>query len=87
MTEKNEFGDTKTIVKPFVIDLDSTNGTFVNDQEIPPSRYYELRARDSEFSPIHPVHRLDDADTKVNAGSLEIRSINKRIRFSTRGGC
>jgi smad nuclear-interacting protein 1 len=45
-TERNEFGDTKTAIKPFVIDLDSTNGTFVNDQEIPTSRFYELRQSD-----------------------------------------
>jgi hypothetical protein len=33
-----------------VIDLDSTNGTHVNDQEIPKSRYYELRNSDGEWS-------------------------------------
>ncbi|WVQ84720.1 hypothetical protein IAT38_006877 [Cryptococcus sp. DSM 104549] len=46
ITDRNEFGDTKTSVKPFIIDLESTNGTFVNDIEIPKSRYYELRAKD-----------------------------------------
>lgn len=35
--------------RPFVIDLDSTNGTHVNGQEIPKSRYYELRVNDGEF--------------------------------------
>ncbi|RSH91844.1 hypothetical protein EHS25_009214 [Saitozyma podzolica] len=44
--EKNEYGDVTTTVKPFIIDLDSTNGTYVNDQEIPKSRYYELRNAD-----------------------------------------
>ncbi|KAI0632144.1 SMAD/FHA domain-containing protein [Trametes polyzona] len=44
--EKNEFGDVKTAVKPFVIDLESTNGTIVNDETIPTSRYYELRLGD-----------------------------------------
>jgi hypothetical protein len=33
-------------IRPFVIDLESTNGTFVNKEEIPPSRYYELKASD-----------------------------------------
>ncbi|GHJ88598.1 hypothetical protein NliqN6_5000 [Naganishia liquefaciens] len=46
ITEKNEFGDTKTMIKPFIIDLDSTNGTFVNGTEIPASRYYELKQSD-----------------------------------------
>ncbi|RPD62379.1 SMAD/FHA domain-containing protein [Lentinus tigrinus ALCF2SS1-7] len=44
--EKNEFGDVKIAVKPFVIDLESTNGTIVNDSPIPTSRYFELMAGD-----------------------------------------
>ncbi|RXK40511.1 smad nuclear-interacting protein 1 [Tremella mesenterica] len=46
ISEKNEYGEVSTSVKPFVIDLESTNGTFVNDQEVPKSRYYELRNTD-----------------------------------------
>ncbi|KIR51430.1 smad nuclear-interacting protein 1 [Cryptococcus gattii Ru294] len=46
MTERNEYGDVATTIKPFIIDLESTNGTFVNDIEVPKSRYYELRASD-----------------------------------------
>lgn len=48
VVQRNEFGDQKTEVKPFVIDLESTNGTYVNGEEIPKSRYYELRASDGE---------------------------------------
>ncbi|KAI0781965.1 SMAD/FHA domain-containing protein [Abortiporus biennis] len=44
--EKNEFGDSKSVVKPFIIDLESTNGTHVNDEQIPVSRYYELKLGD-----------------------------------------
>ncbi|KAH9936334.1 SMAD/FHA domain-containing protein [Fomitopsis serialis] len=44
--EKNEFGDVKNVVKPFIIDLESTNGTQVNDEQIPESRYYELKLSD-----------------------------------------
>ncbi|KZP00681.1 SMAD/FHA domain-containing protein [Calocera viscosa TUFC12733] len=46
VTSRNEFGDTSSSVKPFIIDLDSTNGTFVNDEEIPKSRFYELKESD-----------------------------------------
>ncbi|PWN47463.1 SMAD/FHA domain-containing protein [Violaceomyces palustris] len=42
IVNRNEFGDEKRLVKPFLIDLESANGSLVNDQEIPPSRYYEL---------------------------------------------
>ncbi|KAG8994707.1 hypothetical protein FRB94_004936 [Tulasnella sp. JGI-2019a] len=44
--EKNEYGDAKAVVKPFIIDLESTNGTHVNDDTIPVSRYYELKPSD-----------------------------------------
>jgi len=44
--EKDEFGGSKGVVKPFVIDLESTNGTLVNDETIPAARYYELKAGD-----------------------------------------
>ncbi|KZT12052.1 SMAD/FHA domain-containing protein [Laetiporus sulphureus 93-53] len=44
--EKNELGDVKNVIKPFIIDLESTNGTHVNDDVIPTSRYYELKPGD-----------------------------------------
>ncbi|KIY72508.1 SMAD/FHA domain-containing protein, partial [Cylindrobasidium torrendii FP15055 ss-10] len=44
--EKDEYGVVKGSVKPFIIDLESTNGTHVNGETIPAARYYELRASD-----------------------------------------
>ena len=35
-----------TTVRPYIIDLDSANGTSVNDEKIPASRYYELKPSD-----------------------------------------
>jgi smad nuclear-interacting protein 1 len=35
--------------RPFVIDLESTNKTFVNDEAIPAARYYELKTGDGMF--------------------------------------
>lgn len=32
--------------RPFIIDLESTNGTLVNDEKVPAARFYELRAGD-----------------------------------------
>ena len=40
---------TFSVCRPFVIDLESTNKTFVNDEAIPAARYYELRAGDGKF--------------------------------------
>lgn len=46
-TEKrNEFGDKIGKVKPYIIDLESANGTILNDDKIPESRYLELRDKD-----------------------------------------
>lgn len=46
MQEKNEYGEVKSAIKPFIIDLESTNGTHVNGEAIPTSRYYELQLSD-----------------------------------------
>ena len=44
--KKNEFGDKIGKVKPYLIDLESANGTMLNDEQVPPGRYLELRSDD-----------------------------------------
>ncbi|KAH0832059.1 hypothetical protein J3R83DRAFT_12967 [Lanmaoa asiatica] len=44
--EKDEFGGAKAVIKPFIVDLESTNATHVNDEAIPTTRFYELKAGD-----------------------------------------
>ena len=39
-------GRTGNRVKPYIIDLGSTNKTFLNGSAIDPQRYYELREKD-----------------------------------------
>ncbi|KAI8325686.1 SMAD/FHA domain-containing protein [Martensiomyces pterosporus] len=34
------------VIKPYVIDLSSTNGTFLNGDKVPAQRYVELRSKD-----------------------------------------
>ena len=36
----------ETFVMPYVMDLNSTNKTFLNGKEIEAARYYELRSKD-----------------------------------------
>ncbi|KIX92246.1 uncharacterized protein Z520_11992 [Fonsecaea multimorphosa CBS 102226] len=43
---RNEFGDKIGKVKPYVIDLESANGTMVNDEAVPEGRFVELRDKD-----------------------------------------
>ncbi|RMD42007.1 hypothetical protein DV735_g3082, partial [Chaetothyriales sp. CBS 134920] len=44
--KKNEFGDRKGRVKPYILDLESANGTTVNQDLIPEAQYVELRDKD-----------------------------------------
>ncbi len=44
--KRNEYGDKKGKVKPYLIDLESANGTKVNGDAIPRGRYVELRDAD-----------------------------------------
>ncbi|KAH7370071.1 smad nuclear-interacting protein 1 [Rhexocercosporidium sp. MPI-PUGE-AT-0058] len=44
--KKNEFGDKMGRVRPYLIDLDSANGTVLNKEGVPSSRYLELRDKD-----------------------------------------
>ncbi|KAI9807976.1 MAG: hypothetical protein M1825_005283 [Sarcosagium campestre] len=46
VTKTNEFGDKDGRVRPYVIDLESANGTTVNADKIPATRYVELRDKD-----------------------------------------
>ena len=44
--KKNEYGDRVGRVKPYLLDLESANGTFLNGQRIEESRFVEIRDKD-----------------------------------------
>ncbi|KAF9181092.1 hypothetical protein BGZ51_007316 [Haplosporangium sp. Z 767] len=46
IVETDAQGHANRTTKPFIIDLESSNGTFVNGTQIPPTRYYELKLSD-----------------------------------------
>ncbi|KAF9915023.1 hypothetical protein BX616_007085 [Lobosporangium transversale] len=46
IVETDALGQASRSTKPFIIDLESANGTFVNGVQIPPTRYYELKLSD-----------------------------------------
>lgn len=44
--KRNEFGDRNGRVRPYLLDLESANGTSVNGEQAPPGRYMELMDKD-----------------------------------------
>jgi len=46
VTTTDEEGRNKRVNKPYIIDLDSTNGTFLNGAKVDPRRYIELFPKD-----------------------------------------
>lgn len=46
LEKRNEFGDKIGKVKPYLIDLESANGTLLNEDTIPAAKYVELRDKD-----------------------------------------
>jgi len=44
--KEDEEGEILKIVKPYIMDLESTNGTFLNGERVESMRYYELKERD-----------------------------------------
>jgi smad nuclear-interacting protein 1 len=46
ITTTNEFGDRLSKVKPYLIDLDSANGTTLNGSKVEGSRFVELVDQD-----------------------------------------
>jgi len=46
IVKEDEEGNTIKEVKPYIMDLESTNGTFLNGERIESSRYYELKEKD-----------------------------------------
>ena len=46
LERRDQFGDRVGRVRPYLIDLDSANGTTLNGDRVAPARYYELRDKD-----------------------------------------
>lgn len=64
--EKQIRGVMKRVVRPFIIDLNSANGTTLNGEKIQPQRYYELKEKDClkfAFSSREYVLLHDKTDT------------------------
>ncbi|XP_069478749.1 smad nuclear-interacting protein 1 [Ambystoma mexicanum] len=66
-------------VRPYIIDLGSGNGTFLNNQKIEPQRYYELKEKDvlkfgfssREYVVLHESSDTSEVDKNPNADDDE----------------
>ncbi|KAG7201759.1 hypothetical protein KM043_004481 [Ampulex compressa] len=54
---QKEGGSEGRRIRPYLIDLESANGTFVNNVKLEPRRYHELLERDMTMFPLPPLHR------------------------------
>lgn len=45
-TKTDEWGEKSSRVRPYLIDLESSNGTWLNGDKVPPASYVELRDKD-----------------------------------------
>lgn len=62
-------------IKPYIIDLGSTNGTYINNERIEPQRYYELKEKDvikfgfssREYVLLHEESKATDDEDEVNS--------------------
>lgn len=66
--------------RPFIIDLESTNGTHVNGEQIPESRYYELKLSDSKLTDTS-IPSSDLGGNKLNADGDPLLSLCIVIKF------
>ena len=74
MIEEETDGVLRRKVKPYIIDLAATNGTFVNNEKIEPQRYVELKEQDVlkfGFSSRDYVLLHDKSDTSAVNGKSE----------------
>ncbi|MCJ8728124.1 hypothetical protein PDJAM_G00000650 [Pangasius djambal] len=72
-------GTTGRRVKPYIIDLGSGNGTYLNNQRIEPQRYYELKEKDvlkfgfssREYVLLHEFSDTAEVDAKKDEDEEE----------------
>lgn len=74
MPFEREDGSTGKRVRPYLIDLESANGTFLNNKPVDPRKYYELMEKDvikfgfssREYVLLHENSKEDQEDDDVN---------------------
>jgi smad nuclear-interacting protein 1 len=84
---KKDDGSNGRTIRPYIIDLGSTNGTYINNERIEAQRYYELREKDvlkfgfssREYVLLHEEsksHDLESDDGNSSSSSGEDNNEN-----------
>lgn len=79
---EREDGTTGKRVRPYIIDLESANGTFVNNNKIEPRKYFELFEKDvlkfgfssREYVLLHEDSNVDEDETIFEDDDVHIKS-------------
>lgn len=86
-------GTKSQCVRPYIIDLESSNGTFVNNKQIESKRYLELREKDvlkfgfssREYVLLHENSKEDnEEDEGYDASPVKTRADNDSIKAETK---
>lgn len=76
VTYKRENGSQSKRIRPYLIDLGSANGTFINNVKMEKQKYHELLERDvikfgfssREYVVLHEQSKDDEQDDDINEG-------------------
>lgn len=85
---KRKDESTGRIVKPYIIDLSSTNGTFVNNQQLEAQRYFELIEKDvikfgfssREYVLLHEESKNNLDNESFNEDTKEVNETDITIK-------
>lgn len=82
MPYEKEDGTTSKRVRPYILDMSSANGTFVNNKKIDAKKYVELLEKDvikfgfssREYVLLHENSKDDDLDDDIGNDDVNIKA-------------
>jgi smad nuclear-interacting protein 1 len=89
---KRKDGTNGRVIKPYIIDLGSTNGTYINNSRIEAQRYYELKEKDAvkfgfssrDFILLHEESKNDLDNDDYNSDQSDATASDKEEEVETK---